>query len=327
MKKKLSKILSKILSRILPICFGQSIIGWNHISGIRAARDLPGPMVAQTLSEIEFYQWMNESLAKLESQMQTLLNEFRSIRTAWEAPQTHIQSPTAYVSKPLPASTAAKSTHSVQPSATTAVKPSPKNVSALKRVPATTPPTTTTPSPAFATVPILNHNGLLCGIHLYHQLSYSRPKAQKPEAKKIPSLLGSQGYRHHVQTYAGKLGKSHEQVVHVVEVGFGATSMKKAFTRISDVWNNFTQKQIRNYNDSGKYKIPSQDVRSSTAWKGLIAGTEPKASPVVDWRPPWRTTKIHSDNPGITEWRPPWFVMKNHPDFILEDKDILTGKD
>ncbi|KAJ0581081.1 hypothetical protein HanRHA438_Chr04g0176491 [Helianthus annuus] len=104
-------------------------------------------MVAHTLSETEFYQWMNESLAKLESQLQTFLNEFRLIRTAWEAPQTHIQSPTAFVSEPLPASTTTKSTHSVQPSVTTVVKPSPKNVSALKRVPAATPSTTTTPSP------------------------------------------------------------------------------------------------------------------------------------------------------------------------------------
>ncbi|KAJ0575587.1 hypothetical protein HanIR_Chr05g0214421 [Helianthus annuus] len=46
-------------------------------------------MAAQTLSEIEFYQWMNESLVKLESQLQTLFNEFRSFRSAWEA-----QSPT-----------------------------------------------------------------------------------------------------------------------------------------------------------------------------------------------------------------------------------------
>ncbi|KAJ0481663.1 hypothetical protein HanIR_Chr13g0645081 [Helianthus annuus] len=50
-------------------------------------------MAAQTLSEIEFYQWMNESLVKLESQLQTLCNEFRSIRTSLETPQTHISLP------------------------------------------------------------------------------------------------------------------------------------------------------------------------------------------------------------------------------------------
>ncbi|MFS7990751.1 hypothetical protein Hanom_Chr11g01062601 [Helianthus anomalus] len=50
-------------------------------------------MAAHTLSEFEFYQWMNKSLVKLESQLQTLLNEFRPIRTAWEAPQIHISSP------------------------------------------------------------------------------------------------------------------------------------------------------------------------------------------------------------------------------------------
>ncbi|KAJ0522312.1 hypothetical protein HanIR_Chr10g0481261 [Helianthus annuus] len=50
-------------------------------------------MAAHTLSETEFYQWMNESLVKLESQLQTLFNEFRSIRTSLEHHQTQDPSP------------------------------------------------------------------------------------------------------------------------------------------------------------------------------------------------------------------------------------------
>ncbi|KAF5781023.1 hypothetical protein HanRHA438_Chr11g0491831 [Helianthus annuus] len=50
-------------------------------------------MVAHALSEAEFYQWMNESLVKLESQLQTVFNEFRSLQTAWETPQTQNSSP------------------------------------------------------------------------------------------------------------------------------------------------------------------------------------------------------------------------------------------
>ncbi|MFS7956753.1 hypothetical protein Hanom_Chr07g00658221 [Helianthus anomalus] len=78
-----------LISIWFPSCFfGQSIIGWNHNSGIRAVV-IPPDMVAHALSEAEFYQWMSESLVKLESQLQTVFNEFRSFRTAWEA-----QSPT-----------------------------------------------------------------------------------------------------------------------------------------------------------------------------------------------------------------------------------------
>ncbi|MFS8003457.1 hypothetical protein Hanom_Chr13g01214211 [Helianthus anomalus] len=79
---------------------------------------IPPTMVAHTLSETEFYQWMNESLAKLESQFQTLLNEFRSIRTKWETPQTNIQSPPTSLPEPLPAPTATKSTNLIQHVAT-----------------------------------------------------------------------------------------------------------------------------------------------------------------------------------------------------------------
>ncbi|MFS8021734.1 hypothetical protein Hanom_Chr16g01430901 [Helianthus anomalus] len=50
-------------------------------------------MGAQNLFEIEFYQWMNKSIVTLESQLQTLCNEFRSIQTSLETPQTHISSP------------------------------------------------------------------------------------------------------------------------------------------------------------------------------------------------------------------------------------------
>ncbi|KAJ0524238.1 putative [histone H3]-lysine(4) N-trimethyltransferase [Helianthus annuus] len=65
-------------------------------------------MATQTLSETEFYQWMNESLAKLESQLQTLLNEFRSLRTTWEA-----RSPT---SPPTSATTSSQPTLKIAPS-------------------------------------------------------------------------------------------------------------------------------------------------------------------------------------------------------------------
>ncbi|MFS7963519.1 hypothetical protein Hanom_Chr08g00739031 [Helianthus anomalus] len=58
-------------------------------------------MVSHTLSEIEFYQWMNESLARLESQLQTLFNEFRSFRTAWEV-QSPTSPPTSVTTPPKP---------------------------------------------------------------------------------------------------------------------------------------------------------------------------------------------------------------------------------
>ncbi|MFS7935511.1 hypothetical protein Hanom_Chr05g00404351 [Helianthus anomalus] len=96
----------------------------------QSCRDPPGPMAAQTLSEIEFYQWMNESLVKLESQLQTLCNEFRSFRTMWEA-----QSPTlpSIVSStpplvPSPASAATPQPASLLPQPTLIITPPPKTV-------------------------------------------------------------------------------------------------------------------------------------------------------------------------------------------------------
>ncbi|XP_022007988.1 vegetative cell wall protein gp1-like [Helianthus annuus] len=74
-------------------------------------------MAAQTLSEIEFYQWMNESLVRLESQLQTVCNEFRSVRTAWEARSPTLPPPVSATapSVPSPASTATPPPASLSP--------------------------------------------------------------------------------------------------------------------------------------------------------------------------------------------------------------------
>ncbi|KAF5806524.1 hypothetical protein HanRHA438_Chr05g0231511 [Helianthus annuus] len=99
-------------------------------------------MATQTLSEIEFYQWMNESLVKLESQLQTLCNEFRSIRTAWEAPQTSVFAlapPLPSVTAPLVPSPASATT---PPSASLPPKPSlSAELSSPKRPPLIVPST------------------------------------------------------------------------------------------------------------------------------------------------------------------------------------------
>ncbi|MFS7968505.1 hypothetical protein Hanom_Chr09g00798221 [Helianthus anomalus] len=108
-------IKSQILSRfhLVSLYFMWSLTHFNGLSikpsgthqWYQSRRD-PPTMVAHTLSKTEFYQWMNESLAKLESQLQTLLNEFRSIRTAWEAPQTNIPPTSVFaLALPLPSAT------------------------------------------------------------------------------------------------------------------------------------------------------------------------------------------------------------------------------
>ncbi|KAJ0508825.1 hypothetical protein HanIR_Chr11g0521661 [Helianthus annuus] len=99
-------------------------------------------MVALTLSETEFYQWMNESLAKLESQLQTLLNEFRSIRTAWETPKTNTPpTPVFAIAPPLPSATTPPTT----------ATPNSTNFNPPTTVPAFEQPIT--PKPAAATRP------------------------------------------------------------------------------------------------------------------------------------------------------------------------------
>ncbi|MFS7918381.1 hypothetical protein Hanom_Chr03g00200341 [Helianthus anomalus] len=72
-------------------------------------------MVVHTLSEIEFYQWMNESLVRLESQLQTVFNEFQSFRTVWEAQTPTPPPPISATAQPL-----------TLPAMTT-VKPNPKS--------------------------------------------------------------------------------------------------------------------------------------------------------------------------------------------------------
>ncbi|MFS7918024.1 hypothetical protein Hanom_Chr03g00196091 [Helianthus anomalus] len=59
-------------------------------------------MVAHTLSEAEFYQWMNESLATLESQLKTVFNEFRSFRTTWDAQYPTLPPPVSATAPPVP---------------------------------------------------------------------------------------------------------------------------------------------------------------------------------------------------------------------------------
>ncbi|KAJ0827557.1 hypothetical protein HanRHA438_Chr17g0827181 [Helianthus annuus] len=106
-----------LISIRFPSCFfGQSILGWNHNSGIRAVV-IPPDMVAHALSEAEFYQWMSESLVKLESQLQTVFNEFRSFRTAWEAQSPTLPQPVSYTAPcvPSPASAATPSPTSPPP--------------------------------------------------------------------------------------------------------------------------------------------------------------------------------------------------------------------
>ncbi|KAJ0947266.1 hypothetical protein HanRHA438_Chr01g0013291 [Helianthus annuus] len=87
-------------------------------------------MVAHALSEAEFYQWMSESLVKLESQLQTLFNEFRSFRTMWEAQTPTPPPPISTTPQPVPLP------------ATTTVKPNPKstNFSQLTTVSDAVPP-------------------------------------------------------------------------------------------------------------------------------------------------------------------------------------------
>ncbi|MFS7926735.1 hypothetical protein Hanom_Chr04g00300641 [Helianthus anomalus] len=87
-------------------------------------------MVAHALAEAEFYEWMSESLVKLESQMQILFKEFRSFRTTWEAQSPTSPSPVSDTALPVPSPTAASPPPTIainprQPTATTPLHTSP----------------------------------------------------------------------------------------------------------------------------------------------------------------------------------------------------------
>ncbi|MFS7965943.1 hypothetical protein Hanom_Chr09g00768081 [Helianthus anomalus] len=173
-------------------------------------------MAAQTLFEIQFYQWMNKSHAKLESQLQTLFNEFRSIRTSLEPHQTQNSSPPS-----------------------TSV-----TVSSLPPSAANAPPNTTTTPPISSPVSAL---------------------------------------------------KSPPQQAPISSVQFFDASVQ------SDIkLNSF--KAISEFEE--KFGVNHKRTR--------------------EWRIPWRLMKTSPNATVQVEWRPPWCIQEIGPDFILEDKDILS---
>ncbi|KAJ0906805.1 hypothetical protein HanRHA438_Chr07g0291381 [Helianthus annuus] len=55
--------------------------------------------------------------------------------------------------------------------------------------------------------------------------------------------------------------------------------------------------------------------------------TAPNATSKTEWWSLWSFASTSPNSNGSTEWRPPWCIPEIGPDFILEDKDILSGVD
>ncbi|KAF5779690.1 hypothetical protein HanRHA438_Chr12g0573751 [Helianthus annuus] len=269
------------------------------INGIRAVV-IPPTMVAHTLSETEFYQWMNESLAKLESQLQTLLNEFRSIRTKWEAPQTNIQSPTP----PTPISTTAQP---VPLPATTTVKPNPKSTTfgQLTTVSDAVPPPKQSPlANPLAPTPA--------------PTSSSEPSQPFPDSNKLLQVINKPALWEAINK--SNFGLEVEDLE--VDLLVHPCSKENEYYVNDSKYNTFHHMGSADVaygcyaSIAEKINLVPLEMDEKDKAEGATNGRR-------EWRPPWRPVETAPNAIGRIEWRPPWRIF--FP--FLRTRTFSTGRD
>ncbi|KAJ0565876.1 hypothetical protein HanRHA438_Chr06g0257711 [Helianthus annuus] len=258
-------------------------------------------MAAQTLSEIEFYQWMNESLVRLESQLQAIFNEFRSLRTALETPQTQNSSPPS----PPPVSVTA--------SPVLAAKP--LTISATAQPPITQPP----PVVASASQPLTAGPSLKPASKTSAtqkqatRIALLPPKSAPFTATKLTTPPTSYPLE---DTFIRDLKISYEASLHPkfmhVVISYGVRQIAISFLK-KNVF----------------FHLPGEDVNNRMVHhlgKDFKRRTTTKREAEKrEWRPPWQPNKTVPNATTRTDWRPPWLsIFRLH---ILEDKDCSSGRD
>uniref|UniRef100_A0A251T543 Uncharacterized protein n=1 Tax=Helianthus annuus TaxID=4232 RepID=A0A251T543_HELAN len=260
----------------------------------------PPTMVAHTLSETEFYQWMNESLAKLESQLQTLLNEFRSIRTKWEAPQTNIQSPTP----PTPISTTAQP---VPLPATTTVKPNPKSTTfgQLTTVSDAVPPPKQSPlANPLAPTPA--------------PTSSSEPSQPFPDSNKLLQVINKPALCEAINK--SNFGLEVEDLE--VDLLVHPCSKENEYYVNDSKYNTFHHMGSADVaygcyaSIAEKINLVPLEMDEKDKAEGATNGRR-------EWRPPWRPVETAPNAIGRIEWRPPWRIF--FP--FLRTRTFSTGRD
>ncbi|KAJ0483531.1 hypothetical protein HanIR_Chr13g0665811 [Helianthus annuus] len=231
-------------------------------------------MVAHTLSEAEFYQWMNESLAKLESQLKTVINEFRSFRTTWEAQSPTLPPPVSATAPPVPPC-----------SISTPSKPAPS-------IP------TPKPSPP-PSVPKINP--VLCQLSSNYSHSYSvvvSADSGNTEVQKNPTISTPQSL--------ASLVKSTECIKYLGSKHI-ASNLEKTSCLASFKRSPFTVFQV-NYMHNGLPTFACIDMVKFSIVNLVYFTLELKpiatrAGLTREWRPPWPFIKNALNAAGRTEWR------------------------
>ncbi|KAJ0813297.1 hypothetical protein HanPSC8_Chr17g0771791 [Helianthus annuus] len=249
-------------------------------------------MAAQTLSEIEFYQWMNESLVRLESQLQTVFTELQLFRTMWEAQTPTPPPPISATAPPIPLP------------AMTTVKPNPKSttfgqlttVSDAVLPPKQSPlanPLASTPAPTLSrepSQPFSGSNKLIQVINkpaLLEVISKSN-FGLEVEDLEFDLLVDPCSKENEYYLSDSKYNTFHH--MGSVDATYGC------YASIAD-----------------KTNLVPLEMDDKDKAKGATNGRR-------EWHPPWRLVETAPNAIGRIERRPPWRIFP-----VLEDKNVLKS--
>ncbi|MFS7917455.1 hypothetical protein Hanom_Chr03g00189281 [Helianthus anomalus] len=247
-------------------------------------------MAAQTLSEIEFYQWMNESLVRLESQLQIVFNEFRLLRTALETPKTQNSSPPTGAIKP--------------PSLTVAWPPpiaTPK--------PAQPPPTPSAPNTKPVSVPTkfqplipplsIQTNSDISSHNPCKPIISLTPLQQKSPRSRSTSLILS-----HIFLNMDSIAKCH---LNSISWWCPTPGTSPSPSHGNCIYNNL---------------VTTSNCFSLVSREEVDKGEAEKR----EWRPPWCLILETAPNTTVrVEWRPPWFTPSRIRIFDLRTSRVQVG--